>query len=106
MPYKDKENQKKWQREAHNKARQMLRETKERPCADCGVQYPWFIMEFDHLPEHGPKKKNRNLATFTSRSFNAKGLQDELAKCEVVCANCHRARTHKRREAVGHASVP
>jgi hypothetical protein len=26
------------------------------------------------------------------------GLEQEIAKSDVVCANCHRARTHRRRE--------
>jgi hypothetical protein len=26
-----------------------VRQQKEVPCSDCGVQYPYYVMEFDHV---------------------------------------------------------
>jgi hypothetical protein len=41
---------------AHAQGKQdYIREAKRRPCADCGVEYPHFVMDFDHVPERGPK---------------------------------------------------
>lgn len=64
------------------------------PCADCGVRYPYFIMEFDHA--RGEKVKN---VMVMAGSGSWKQLFAEIAKCDIVCANCHAARTHYRRVA-------
>ena len=65
----------------------------ETPCADCGVSYPPYVMQFDHLGED----KDRDIATLTRSPVSLARLMAEIAKCEVVCANCHAERTHKRR---------
>jgi hypothetical protein len=59
---------------------------RERPCADCGEKDP-LVLEFDHL-EH----KNFNIARGL-RNHNWQSVLDEIATCDVVCANCHRRRT-------------
>jgi hypothetical protein len=63
------------------------------PCVDCGERDP-VVLEFDHLRDKafaiGPK-----LCTMKWESIAA-----EIAKCEVVCANCHRRRTARRRGAM------
>src|SRR5262249_2881732 len=56
------------------------------PCVDCREADP-VVLEFDHLHEKsfaiGPK--------LTTRSWRS--ILEEIEKCEVVCANCHRRRT-------------
>ena len=52
-------------------------------------------MELDHVPERGPKRYNVQRVVGT-RSMRATSLQAEMAKCDLVCANCHKIRTHKR----------
>ena len=64
------------------------------PCAECGVFYPHYMMEFDHV--RGGKKFNIG----NSHGHSLEELLDEIDKCEVVCANCHRMRTYLRRLAV------
>lgn len=59
------------------------------PCSDCGKWYPHYVMDFDHLP--GTEKVG-DIATLIQRSSRKKVLE-EIAKCELVCANCHRERT-------------
>jgi len=71
-----------------------MRAVKSRPCADCGEQFHPAAMTFDHLP--GTTKRS-NLASLVARS-SIKVARDEIAKCEVVCANCHAVRTYERRE--------
>mgnify|MGYP000864034503 FL=1 len=66
------------------------RKAREIPCADCGIQYPYYVMDFDHLD---PSIKVANLASMVKQG-NKQALLDEIEKCEVVCANCHRIRTH------------
>ena len=33
---------------AYMKRREMVQKIKSRPCADCGIQYPYYVMDFDH----------------------------------------------------------
>lgn len=60
------------------------------PCKDCGVQYPHYVMDFDHLGD-----KEGLIIEFVRR-HNKKALDAEIAKCEVVCSNCHRQRSYER----------
>lgn len=76
-----------WQRAARARNRALLDVLKDMPCADCGKRYPPYVMDFDHLGE-----KNFALSKVQGRS--ARTLTVEAAKCDVVCANCHRERTH------------
>ena len=72
------------------KTRDFIRKYKvEEGCADCGYNSTADALELDHLP--GETK----ISNVTSISSFPK-LLVELAKCEVVCANCHRIRTHTR----------
>lgn len=68
-----------------------LENLKRQPCKDCGVSYPPYMMDFDHV--RGEKKFN---LCSGPRRRGVKQVMEEVAKCEVVCANCHRERTHKR----------
>jgi hypothetical protein len=73
--------------------RAFLSELKSRPCGDCGGSFPSVCMDFDHRPG-----ETKLLAIGTSITSNIEALKREVAKCDVVCANCHRIRTHKRRD--------
>lgn len=68
---------------------------KSRPCQDCGQSYPPYVMDLDHRPGSG---KILNLAAMVSgRSrYSLDDIRAEIAKCDVVCANCHRVRTFAR----------
>ncbi|TME49760.1 MAG: hypothetical protein E6I55_01495 [Chloroflexi bacterium] len=70
--------------------RLLLKELKAVPCADCGIQYPSWVMEFDHV--RGEKRFNVSAAP----TFSLDALLAEAAKCEIVCSNCHQARTRQR----------
>lgn len=62
----------------------------EAGCMDCGLRPEYAqVLEFDHRP--GEDKLfhiSDRMATGTLESLIA-----EIAKCDVVCANCHRIRT-------------
>ncbi len=64
---------------------------KARPCGDCGIQYPSYVMDFDHV--RGVKLFDIGSATRFSRDI----VFAEMDKCDVVCANCHRERTYQRK---------
>jgi hypothetical protein len=66
-----------------------LKEVKAVPCMDCGVQYPSYVMDLDH---RDPSTKLYGPAHLYRTSMKA--AIEEVAKCDVVCANCHRERTH------------
>ena len=72
--------------------RAFLRQMKSRPCADCGIQYPYYVMDFDH--REGLQK---NFSLSRVEGVTLRTIQREIEKCDVVCANCHRERTHQRR---------
>jgi hypothetical protein len=52
-------------------------------------------MDFDHV--RGEKKFNIKQAA--QRRLGTRALLEEIAKCELVCANCHRLRTLRRGQA-------
>lgn len=57
-------------------------------CVDCGESNS-LVLEFDHLHD-----KEAGVASLHGGSL--KRLLDEVAKCDIVCANCHRLRTYSR----------
>lgn len=69
---------------------------KDKPCADCGVSYPPCVMDFDHVRG----KKSKAVSLLIGACAPMKRIIEEIEKCEVVCANCHRLRTASRKERV------
>lgn len=65
-----------------------INEAKDKPCMDCGVKYDPFIMHFDH---RNPLTKTKSISQM--RTHSTARIQEEIAKCDVVCANCHGIRT-------------
>ena len=66
------------------------------PCVDCGHVFPSCCMDYDHLPGKG------KLATVSqmvgNHRYSTEDIRKEMSKCELVCANCHRIRTHLKRK--------
>jgi hypothetical protein len=71
-----------------------VNELKNKPCMDCGIQYNPWQMDFDHKP--GMIKKFNISFKVGNGNTTIKALREEIAKCDIVCANCHRDRTYKR----------
>lgn len=67
------------------------------PCFDCGNFYPHYILQFDHVPERGVKKFPIAWRA-TTVGISSPSVKAELAKCDLVCANCHAARTWNRKQ--------
>lgn len=70
----------------------LVNDKKNVSCTDCKQQYPPYVMDFDH---RDPTTKVDNVAILAREASRA-ALIAEIAKCDVVCANCHRIRTHQR----------
>ena len=77
-----------WRRQAA-----MLDRLRDTPCGDCGGSFPPCSMDFDHRE---PAEKLSCVPAMIGRAGDARILA-EVAKCDIVCANCHRARTFERR---------
>jgi len=60
-------------------------------CSDCPETNP-IVLEFDHL-----RDKTHNISEMCRSTYSIEAIQQEIDKCEIVCANCHRIRTHNRR---------
>lgn len=69
----------------------MLDELKQAPCTDCGLSFPPCAMDFDHV--RGEKLFN---VSHMRGGKTDQQILDEVAKCELVCACCHRIRTRDR----------
>jgi hypothetical protein len=81
------------QRLALKRTRYLIDYFRTHPCVDCGEIDP-VVLEFDHLRD----KRFAISAQLHGRNWQT--ILDEIEKCEVVCANCHRRRTANRRGAL------
>lgn len=70
-------------------------------CVDCGEMYPHYVLEFDH--REGTQKRGSASDLYAKHGKNI-GLE-EMAKCDIVCANCHKIRTYNRNQ-VGIRKLP
>ena len=71
--------------------RDEISEIKKVPCLDCKGTFPPECMDFDHVVEG----KSDNIARLITKG-NWQNVLEEIKKCEIVCANCHRIRTKAR----------
>jgi hypothetical protein len=61
-------------------------------CADCRNHYPHYVLEFYHMPGF----QKIDVVYRVLRNYGEEMAWKEVAKCEVVCANCHKIRTYER----------
>ncbi len=70
--------------------RERLREFfRNAECMDCGLR-DFAVQDLDHRE---PLEKRDNISTLVRQPFSWSLIAKEIAKCDVVCANCHRKRT-------------
>ena len=74
--------------------RNVIQTAKDKPCTDCGINYGYWVMDFDHLGN-----KEFTISGKGTTGYSPEKLLTEIAKCDVVCSNCHRTRTHNRKVA-------
>ena len=65
-----------------------------RACLDCWIVWPVSILHYDHRPG---TKKLYNISHMVCKCMPILLIEAEIAKCDLVCANCHGLRTEKRR---------
>ncbi len=108
MPYKDKEKAKEYQKENNRRWYQEHKEVvierkKQRQleirdwfrryksslyCIDCGISHPALL----HFHHRDRAEKSFTISKIISRAASVKQITDEMAKCDVVCVNCHAKR--------------
>ena len=66
-------------------------------CADCKRRFHHSAMDFDHVVG----SKESNISLLVNTAYSLKKVKREIAKCEIVCANCHRVRTWHRAHKAG-----
>jgi transposase len=94
-----KEKTKNRQKQSRHRNIAFIREHKQgKRCADCKEDYPYWMLEFDHLPEH---EKLFTIGGRRARDFTIQQLIEEIAKCDIVCSNCHKNRTYWRQNKNG-----
>lgn len=76
--------------------REIVKKAKNRPCLDCGQKLPSYCMDFDHV--RGEEKVTNIGAAIAKWASSPELLIKEIAKCDVVCSNCHRIRTFTRKK--------
>lgn len=99
--YYEKNKEKYIAKNRRNKSRQRVRlrkilwSFKQSPCQDCGGSFHPWVMELDHRQD---TLKVEAVSNLVGGGCTDEKLLNEIAKCDVVCANCHRMRTYLRRE--------
>lgn len=66
----------------------VLRYLRAHPCVDCGERDP-VVLQFHHVRG----RKRDNVGSLVAGSYNWGTVAEEIAKCVVLCANCHWRRT-------------
>lgn len=82
---KNKEHQSAYQKQRLGERITMFKQIKEeRGCQHCGIR-DWRCLDFHH---RDPESKEFNLSQAKGKPIPE--LEAEIAKCDVVCSNCHR----------------
>lgn len=78
-----------------NKLRKLINGIKAgKACLDCNQVFPCYVLHFDH---RDPVEKFMDISEMLTHAYSEKKVFNEIAKCDLVCANCHAIRTHNRR---------
>lgn len=80
--------------EQRRAAREFIQKQKAKPCVDCDAEYPYYVMDFHHRPG---EKKDNVLARAVGLCWSIARIEAEIAKCDLLCSNCHRIRTFNER---------
>lgn len=67
-------------------------------CSKCG-ESDYRCLQFHH---RDPSKKTRDVSTLARHGYSQKRIMDEIAKCDVLCVNCHRLSHNSKDEGDDH----
>jgi hypothetical protein len=78
-----------WQKRRRKELRQWWDELKAtKRCDHCGESAPECL----HFHHRDPSQKKDTLSNAVGQGWTKERLLEELAKCDVLCANCHMKR--------------
>lgn len=102
MPYKDVDKQKESQQTYYQKNKDLYKardkERKEeiktwvrnyrisKVCEDCGEDR-WQCLDFHHIDS---SNKFLSISMMVRKKYSVEKIKNEIMKCKVICANCHR----------------
>ena len=76
--------------QTRHKRRFVARYKRMKGCLHCGIK-DWRVLDLDH---RDPSAKTMNVGkAITNKGMET--LKNEIRKCDVLCANCHRIKTHE-----------
>ncbi len=95
MPYKNREDLYRAQKKHRLKVRsELFKYLSTKACVDCGENDP-VVLEFDHKGHSGKSKiKFKSISDMLSGHYSWLSVNNEITKCEIRCANCHRRKTY------------
>jgi hypothetical protein len=80
-------------RRYHEELLEWHRALKRAACSDCGGRFHHAAMEWDHRV---PETKSDDVSSMVGKTHSKRQILAEIAKCDLVCANCHAVRTYER----------
>lgn len=80
-----------WKSATRQRRTELAKELKNKPCVDCGGIFHFAAMDFDHVKPRGYHHRRGSLLGRPKEV-----ILQEIEKCDLVCANCHRVRTYNR----------
>lgn len=85
--FKNQEREIKVRKDRKDSIREFLVEYKSKLfCAICGENHP-ATLDFHHV---NPEEKDFRMADAVKDGYSIKKILEEIQKCQVLCANCHR----------------
>lgn len=76
-----------YMKQVYQKKKNDVQELKAKcTCAKCGDQRG-YVLDFHHI---NPQEKENTIARMTSNNYTLEKVYQEIEKCIVLCANCHR----------------
>ena len=64
-------------------------------CASCGYKKHFNVLDFAHINK---ATKINSISVMVKDSISFKRIKDEVRKCKVLCANCHRLETYENKD--------
>lgn len=85
---KVREYKQKFKQKAKQSARDFVESIKQSSSCSCGENHI-RCLEFHH---RNPDDKQHLISKMVASGYSIKAIQSEIAKCEIICSNCHRIR--------------
>ena len=85
MPYSDPQKQRDFQKNWKRQKKLWFQKLKSKlECSQCGFSHP-ATLQFHHKNDD----KTDTVSRMVNKNSNVETIMAEIAKCDVLCANCH-----------------